>query len=404
MSAPGVSEMMKQLSLAAVMKVIPQTKITQALVATETVSKRNRLLPAPMVVYLVVMLAFYAEVSVRENLGLLLDHLQALFDRENLKRPADSAVSKARQRLGAKPFAWLFEAVALPLGTPKLPGCFWRDFRVVAADGTTQDVQDTAENRAHFGVHKNQHGTAGYPQMKAVVLVECGTRVPLACALGRNNSYEPALFDLIQPHLKSNMLMLGDRAYYDFCRWKSCSQRAGALLWRVKSNLGLKALEQFPDGSYLAHIRPSHALVKMGQCGKDESLVVRVIEYKPLFDDDTEGETVRLITSLLDSSQAPADELAALYAERWSQETGYNELKTYLRGSNRVLRSQLPALVEQEWYGFLLAYYVLRATILEAAQREGCAPRALSFARAVRVVKRQIAFFPSGALGDGEDP
>ena len=51
--------------------------------------------------------------------------------------------------------------------------------------------------------------------------------------------------------------------------------------------------------------------------------------------------------------------------------------------------------VEQEFYGFLLAYYVLRTTMVEAARREGCAPRALSFVHAVRVIKRRLAFSPS---------
>ena len=400
MSAPHVSEMMKQLSLASIMQVITQHKVKEALEATGTASKRNRLLPASLVVYLVLLLAFYAEVSVRENVSILLDHLRALFGRDNVKRPADSAVSKARQRLGAKPFEWLFEQVALPVGDETLPGCFWRGLRVVAADGTTANVQDTAANRERFGLHHNQYGTVGYPQMKAVVLVECGTRLPLACALGRNDTYEPGLFDQIAPTLDKDMLMLADRAYFDYLRWKTCAARAGGLLWRVKSSLILKPIEAFADGSYLARIRPSSKLTRKGLCQKGESLIVRVIEYRPLFEDGTEGDTVRLITTVLDPAQALADELAQLYTERWSEETSFDELKTHLRGPKRILRSPLPDLVEQEWYGFLLAYYVVRVTIVEAARREGAAPRTFSFVRAVRVIKRRLVFSPSDDSGN----
>jgi hypothetical protein len=399
MSAPHISEMVKQLSLASIMRMIPLRKVREALKVTGTASVRNRLLPAPMVVYLVLMLALYADVSVRENMVILLEHLRSMFGGENVKRPADSAVSKARRRLGAKPFRWLFEQVARPLGDAKLAGCFWRGFRVVAADGTTADVQDTAENRERFGLHHNQHGLVGYPQMKAVVLMECGTRAPLACSIGRNNSYEPALFDNIAPVLDKDMLMLGDRAYYDFLRWKTCAERAGALLWRVTSPLILKPIRTFPDGSYLARIRPSSKLTRKGLCRKDESLIVRVVEYRPLFEDGAEGEPVRLITTLLDPAQAPAEELAQLYTERWSEETGFAEIKTYLRGPKRILRSQLPDLVEQEWYGFLLAYYVVRATIVEAARREGAPPRSFSFVRAVQIIKRHISFPPSNEEG-----
>jgi len=270
----------------------------------------------------------------------------------------------------------------------------------VAADGTTMEAQDTQANRERFGIHHNQHGDAGYAQLKAVILIECGTRVPLGCALGRNDAYEPGLFDQLRAKLQPDMLMLADRAYFDYERWKACAARAAGLLWRVKGSLILKPLEGFEDGSYLAQIRPSAKLLKSGRGRKGESMTVRVIEYCPLFEDGTQGERVRLITTLLDAAQAPAQELVALYTERWSEETGLDELKTHLRGPNRVLRSPLPDLVEQECYGFLLAYYVLRATMAEAARRARCAPRALSFVRAAAVIKRRLAFFPSGLRGD----
>jgi hypothetical protein len=221
--------------------------------------------------------------------------------------------------------------------------------------------------------------------------------------MGRNNSYEPGLFDQIAPALDREMLMLADRAYYDFLRWKTCAKRAGALLWRVMSPLILKPIKILPDGSYLAHIRPSSKLTRKGVCQKDESLVVRVIEYRPLFADGTEGDTVRLITTLLDPAQAPTEELAQLYTERWSEETSFDEIKTHLCGPQRILRSPLPDLVEQEWYGFLLAYYVVRATIVEAARREGAAPRSFSFVGATRIIKRRIAFPPSHEEGNEEN-
>src|SRR5205085_7338525 len=45
----------------------------------------------------------------------------------------------------------------------------------------------------------------------------------------------------------------------------------------------------------------------------------------------------RLITTILDPTQAPARELAALYHERWEIETALDELKTHLRGAQIVL-------------------------------------------------------------------
>jgi len=396
MTAAHVGGLMQELSLGAIMKVLPLRRVEQALKETGTASKRHRLLPAEMVVYLIVMLALYSEVSVKENLRILLEPLRRKFGLERTKVPADSAITKARKRLGMGPLAWLLDRVATPVGTARTEGCFWRSYRVVAADATTVDVQNTEENRSQFGIHENQHGQVGYPQVKIASMVECGTRVPLGCACGKGTSHKPTLWDPLRERLQKDMLLLTDRAYFSFERWRECSQVCGALLWRVRSTLILKPTKVFEDGSFLAQIRPSNKLVRKALAKPKETMTVRVIEYEPVFEDGRHGERVRLITTLLDPKDVSAQELAKLYTERWEVETGFDELKTHLRGRKRVLRSPLPDIVKQEIYGFFLAYYVVRATMADAAKCEGCSPRRLSFVHAVRVIKRRLSFPPSG--------
>jgi IS4 transposase len=63
------------------------------------------------------------------------------------------------------------------------------------------------------------------------------------------------------------------------------------------------------------------------------------------------------VTTILDPTQAPATELAALYHERWEIETALDELKTHLRGAQIVLRSKTPELVKQEFFGLLVTHY-----------------------------------------------
>jgi IS4 transposase len=109
----------------------------------------------------------------------------------------------------------------------------------------------------------------------------------------------------------------------------------------------------------------------------------------------------RLITSILDPQQAPAEELAALYHERWEIETALDELKTHLRGARIVLRSKTPDLVRQEFYGLMMAHFAVRALMHEAALQADEDPDRLSFLHAVRVVRRKLPTFaaipPSGA-------
>ena len=98
----------------------------------------------------------------------------------------------------------------------------------------------------------------------------------------------------------------------------------------------------------------------------------------------------RLLTTLLDPEQAPADELAALYHERWEIETALDELKTHLRGAGIVLRSRTPDMVRQEFYGLLMAHFAIRKLIHEAALKAGEDPDRLSFLHAVRVIRRKL--------------
>jgi len=66
---------------------------------------------------------------------------------------------------------------------------------------------------------------------------------------------------------------------------------------------------------------------------------------------------------------APAKELAALYHARWHIESVFDELKTHLRQSRRVLRSKTPELVRQEFYGWMLAHYAVRWLMQNAANQ-----------------------------------
>src|SRR5258708_20011315 len=101
----------------------------------------------------------------------------------------------------------------------------------------------------------------------------------------------------------------------------------------------------------------------------------------------------RLLTTVLDHDKAPANELAALYHERWEIETAMDELKTHLRGAKIVLRSKTPDLVRQEFYGLMMAHFAIRSLIHEAALKADEDPDRLSFLHAVPVIRRKLSAF-----------
>ena len=103
------------------------------------------------------------------------------------------------------------------------------------------------------------------------------------------------------------------------------------------------------------------------------------------------GELIALITTITDPRQAPAAVLAEAYHERWEHETGNRQLKTYLRGPGRVLRSQSPDMVRQEIYGYLLTHYAISALICRAATEADIDPDRVKFKRTVRILRRRAA-------------
>ena len=123
---------------------------------------------------------------------------------------------------------------------------------------------------------------------------------------------------------------------------------------------------------------------------RKHGVTVRVVEYA-LDDSATPTQdSDRLLTNVLEPDQAPAQELAALYHERWEIEGVFDEFKTHLRANSTVLRSKTPDLVQQELWGLLLAHFAVRQLMAQAAWDRGLDPDRLSFSHAVRVIKRKL--------------
>ena len=281
----------------------------------------------------------------------------------------------------------VFGRVAVPLATEGTPGCWLAGRRLVAVDGTCLDLADSPANDEFFGrpgVAKGEK--AAFPQARVVALAECGTHAMFDAVIGPYTVSENALTgDLLERGLDAGMLCLADRGFYSFQAWKKAVATGADLLWRVKDNLKLESIQDLVDGSYLAEVFDS---VKDRK--RQHPVTVRVIQYT-IKDGRQPAGPFRLITTILDPTEAEAIELAGAYAQRWEIETSFDELKTHQRGPRAVLRSKSPELVLQEIWGHLCCHYAIRTLMLDAALQAGRDPDRVSFVAALRITRRSIA-------------
>ena len=386
-SLPAGSRITDYISLGVIAKFFPADEVREVLNQTKRASVRERDLPAHVVVYYVIALALYMRSSYREVLRCLLEGVQWLLDPSAaVKVAGKSGISQARSRLGPEPLKKLYTAIVAPIAERQTKGAWYREWRLISLDGSTLDTADTEENEKAFGRPGASRGASAFPKIRFVALLENGTHVLWAARMSKYATDEITLAQDVVPALRTGMLCLADRFFPSYKLWQAAARTGADLLWRTRQNARLDVDRRLPDGSYLSRIYTSTA----DRRHQRQAIAVRVIDYR-LKDVPGAEPIYRLLTTILDSTQAPAKELAALYHERWEIETALDELKTHLRGAQIVLRSKTPELVEQEFWGLLMAHYAIRGLMHEAALRADEDPDRLSFLHSVRVVQRRMA-------------
>jgi hypothetical protein len=395
-SLPPGTRLSDLVAVGVLARAVPLVRVMDVLTKCNKTSLRERDLPAHVVVYYIMALGLYMHCACREVLRCLLEGIRWLRGPETeLAVAGDSAISQARTRLGWEPLQQLHDELVRPVATSQTRGAWYRRWRLVSLDGSTLEVQDTQGNAQAFGRPHNHKGKGGYPQIRFVSLVENGTHVLFGSRLGECRKSEFALAEQVLPGLGEGMLCMADRLLLCHRLWTKALSSGADLLWRASKSFPLPCYERFSDGSYRSAL---YANV-YDRRHERKGIPVRVIEYQMVGVAGAEP-LYRLVTSVLDAAQAPAEELAPLYHERWEIENSLDELKTHLRGARFVLRSKTPDLVRQEFYGLMLTHFAIRGLMHEAALQAEEDPDRLSYTHSVRVLRRRLPQFsaipPSG--------
>lgn len=374
-----------RISIGVLTRTFPARLLDEVIDAAGVRQQRYRLLPARLM--MVFTLACW--LFMRCGYGLVLAKLTDAHALDEggwgrWRAPSTGSITKAKAKLGAKPFELLFAKIAKPSDAEATPGAFWRGLRVVTVDGFTLDVPDTPANAEHFSRGGNGSSSKNpYPQLRALVLAEAGTRSLLAAAHGPSSTGEQTLARDLLSALGPGMLLLADRNFASYALWKAAAATGADLCWRMSASFRLPVRHVLSDGTYISELRPPRK--------KDGPPIrVRVIEYSVITTDE-QGQQVSelfaLATTLLDPQRFPAIELAGRYHDRWQAETGIADLKTTIRGGPEVvLRSKTPAMVAQEFWAMLCVYQAVRDFIGHAAPT-GLDPGRISFKHAVEAAR-----------------
>lgn len=352
---------------------LPFEMVDEALAATRTTQSRLRDLPSRVVVYLLLAACLFPELGypgVWRKLTAALDGLPTA-------TPTDSGLSAARRRVAVAPLRWLFDLLRGPAATGRQPGIRWRGLLVCAIDGTTLTVPDNPRTLARFRKQRGNHGGTGYPQIRLVALLACGTRTLIDAVFGTTATGETTYTPRLLRSLHAGMILLADRNFGAQDLLAQIAATQANLLVRLKNSRKIPVLARYPDGSYLSIL------------GR---LRVRVIECEITIA-TTAGQRTgvyRLATTLLDPHRYPAAELIRLYHDRWEIETAYLELKSSIL-DGRVLRARTPVGTEQEIYALLVTYQLLRTAMADATGTQpDIDPDRASFTIAYQTARDQL--------------
>ena len=242
----------------------------------------------------------------------------------------------------------------------------------MAIDGTTEDVPDTPENAAAFGRYPGSRGDSAFPQVKAVYLAECGTHAIVDAGVWPCHTSERLGGLRMLRSVGPGMLVMWDSGFHDFDMVKRAVAQGAQVLARLPAACQARSLcAACPMARIWRRFGPVSVLgAKQGEC-----LLVRIIEYTitdPHLPHD--GESQRLLTTLLDPERYPALDLVCAYHERWEIELVIDETDTHQRLAGRPLRSLKPLGVIQELYALLIAHYAIRCLMHEAAVQAAARP------------------------------
>jgi hypothetical protein len=358
--------------------------IEEALEASGVATLRRRRLPAEQVVWLVLGIAFVRNKAIQD----VVDSLDVA-----LPSPrgalAKSAIPPARMRLGAAPMRWLFERSGRTWAHASADRLRWRGFALYAIDGTKFRTADSVDNRAHFGVWTTHKGASSNPLVRVVTLMALSSHLLAAARIGPYaETSEMQFATTLVDEIPARSVTILDALYLSAAMLLKIERPDDQRHWmtRAKSSTKMREIERYGANDCLVEMTVSSEARALDPT-LPKTWRARAVTYnKAGFKPRT------LLTSLRDPKKFPAEDLIELYHQRWEIELGYGELKTDVLDAEPTLRSKSPELVEQEIWGTLIVFNLVRLEMERIAAEAKVPPTRISFVLALHLIRDEWAW------------
>ena len=359
-------------------ELLPTSVIEQALLELKTRYYRRLFDP------IVTLWAFLSQVldtdkSCHNAVSKIIAHLVE----EDVEIPSTdtSAYCQARSRLPEKLLEKLFNYSAQNLDEKMIEEHLWCGRNVKVIDGSTVSMPDTIENQQEYPQSSSQKPGCGFPIAKIGVIFSLVTGAAVALCIDVLNTHDIKLARNLYSFLKSNDVLVGDRAfcaYADMFAIKKLKCDAVFRKHQSRTTTVRKGKIAGDCDKLVIWYKPKSCPKGLS---KDEfnalppSITVREVYYD-IFIPGFRTQRVSLITTLLDKSIYSTLEIVGLYRRRWDVELDFRHLKTTL--GMDILRCKTPSMVRKEIYVYLLAYNLLRSLMWSAGTTYCTPPLRLS--------------------------
>ena len=352
--------------------------------------KRTRLFSPSVTFWLFLLQVLDEKGSCREALRRF--HAWLSFIEGKTASASTAAYCKARARLQPVKLAETNEKIVTKIG--KACPWLWHSRRVMVVDGTGLSMPDTPENQGEWPQAKCSKPGCGFPLMRVVAIFSLAAGTLTDFVFGPLAVHERTLFRVLWRSLRKGDILLGDRGFGSFAEFFLLAQKGVDCVMR--KNARRKNGRTIRKNGKNDHIVE---WIKSGNCPKWLSLktwhampiriLVREIEViveKPGF----RTKRIFVVTTLLDSREFPASDIAGLHLRRWNIELFFRNIKTTM--GMDILSCRSPGMIEIELWMYVIAHNLVRALMMESALRSDTPISRISFKGTISTLRQWTPF------------